>query len=67
MYLMLAGMSILVLACSSSEKKAGAKATETPESKVYKNEYFSLQYPSNWVNEDEITNPDTIPSMSKGL
>lgn len=65
-YLMLAGMSILVLACSSSEK-AGGKATETPESKVYKNEYFSLQYPSNWINEDEITNPDTIPSMSKGL
>lgn len=36
--------------------------------KKYRNEFFSLEYPSDWEYDEEINNmSDTIPAMSKGI
>ena len=56
---------IVLSACNTKEKRSERK---TNEPKVYSNEFFSLEYPSDWDYEEEINDmADTIPAMSKGI
>ena len=57
--------SIILSACSTKDNGSERK---TNEPKVYSNEFFSLEYPSDWDYEEEINDmADTIPAMSKGI
>lgn len=38
------------------------------ENKFYQNEFFSVEYPFNWIYDEEINNMcDTFPALSKGI
>ena len=64
-FLLVLLIGIVLSACNTKEKRSERK---TNEPKVYSNEFFSLEYPSDWDYEEEINDmADTIPAMSKGI
>lgn len=61
-FLLVLLIGIVLSACNTKEKRSERK---TNEPKVYSNEFFSLEYPSDWYYEEEINDmADTIPAMS---
>lgn len=59
------------VACSSYATKVAKNADSqegTSAEKTYENEFFSVDYPAEWVCEEEINNMcDTVPAMAKGI
>lgn len=55
--------------CNKSEKISNDKNEKIlQKNKIYKNEFFSLEYPIDWDCVEEINDMyDTIPAMSKGI
>lgn len=56
-----------LFACTAKNKE-NKDVPAVPLSQHYSNDFFSLDYPSDWGIEEEISNMyDTIPAMSKGI
>lgn len=60
-----------VLSCffaCTTKKKNSKYIPVASKIQHYRNDFFSLDYPSNWTFDEEINNmDDTIPAMSKGI
>ncbi|MDE6009087.1 MAG: hypothetical protein K2G90_07755 [Muribaculaceae bacterium] len=60
-------IGLALCACSASSQK-GKEANDSSNEKAYRNEFFSMKYPADWMVEEDINDMcDTIPVMEKGV
>lgn len=68
LFFVILGIVALTACKSNSKSNSNTKESEDLTFNNYSNEFFSIEYPSNWDYDEEINSEfDTIPEMSKGI